>query len=92
MPRQIKPFRFVNMNQCPKCFGLLHLLEVDTYVGAIDKKGIPIGGQEFTTSTLRCEKCGEEYPANKKGQSYYIAPSTPSIDPIMKEFNPFYPT
>ena len=86
----IRPIKFVSMNQCPCCYGRLELLEVDTYVAATDKKGRPIGGSEFTESSLRCKTCGKEYPAWKKGSSYFIAPTTPEIKPIMKEFNPFY--
>lgn len=86
----IKPIKFVSINQCPSCYGRLELLELDTYVAAIDKKGRPIGGQEFTEASLRCTCCGKEYPAWKKGASYFIAPTTPEIRPIMKDFNPFY--
>ena len=88
--KMIQPIKFVSNNQCPKCYGHLELLEVDIYVAAIDKKGRPIGGSEFTEASLRCKTCGEEYPAWKKGACYYIAPTTPPIKPVMKEFNPFY--
>lgn len=88
--KQIRPYLIIGINQCPKCLERLELLEIDTYVAAIDKRGRAIGGNEETEVSLRCMGCGEEYPAWKKGNSYYIAPTTPPIKPIMKEFNPFY--
>ena len=57
---------------------------------AIDKKGLPIGGQSFIYARLRCKKCGAEYDAEKKGMYYAIKPTLPQIQQIFKEFNPFY--
>lgn len=85
-----RPIVFLNNNQCPGCMGTLQLLEEETYVAAIDKKGLPIGGQSFIYARLRCKKCGAEYDAEKKGMYYAIKPTLPQIQQIFKEFNPFY--
>lgn len=86
----IKPFFRLKLNQCPKCFEKLELVENETYVGALDSVGIPIGGQSFIDVSLRCTKCYSEYPAMKKGAHYAIKVTDEMPVKIVKEFNPFY--
>lgn len=90
MAKMIKPMIFLKPNQCPHCMGELQVVEEETYVGAIDSTGIPIGGQSFVDLRLRCTKCRKEYPASKKGMHYYITPTTQAEVKIMDDFNPFY--
>ena len=52
--KMIKPFKFLNVNQCPKCQGKLMLVEEESYVAKLDKKGLPIGGQSYVEKRLVC--------------------------------------
>lgn len=90
MSKLIKPFFRLKLNQCPKCFGKLELVENETYVGALDSVGIPIGGQSFVDVALRCTQCYSEFPAEKKGAHYAIKIENEQAVKIVKEFNPFY--
>lgn len=91
MSKLIKPFIRLKLNQCPRCLGKLELVENETYVGALDSVGIPIGGQSFVDLMLRCTNCHAEYPAIKKGAHYAIKTDEDEIPvKIIKEFNPFY--
>ena len=86
----VRPFTYLDINQCPVCKGTLQLVEEETYVGALDSKGLPIGGQSFMDMRLRCTKCHKEYEAEKHGICYTIKHTLPPIVPIMEDFNPFY--
>lgn len=90
MSKLIKPMTFLKMNQCPHCKGKLELVEEETYISNIDSTGIPIGGESYVDSRLRCRKCAAEFTAMKKGMHYFIAPSTPQEINIMGDYNPFY--
>lgn len=90
MSEKIKPFILINNNQCPKCLSRLELIEVDIYVGMLDKRGRCIKGDESTEAYLTCTKCREEYPVTKKGQYYSISPTTEKIKKIIPSYNPFY--
>ena len=88
--KKIKPIQLLKANQCPECRGKLELVEEETYVAAIDSKGLPIGGQSFVEQRLRCVKCHAEYNCEKKGPCYHIAPVLPPLPVIVEDFNPFY--
>lgn len=86
----IRPIQYLKLNQCRECKGKLQLVEEETYVAAIDSKGLPIGGQSFVDQRLRCLKCGAEYECVKEGMYYHIAPQTQQIPVIIEDYNPFY--
>lgn len=86
----IKPFTFAKPNQCRYCKGKLELVDEDIVIAKLDSKGLPIGGDSYTSQRLRCVKCGEEYEAEKKGMFFHIASSLPPIPVIVEEYNPFY--
>lgn len=88
--KMIKPFKFLNVNQCPKCQGKLMLVEEESYVAKLDKKGLPIGGQSYVEQRLVCRECGESYDAEKKGMCFQIAHTLPPIPVILEDYNPFY--
>ena len=88
--KKIKPFTFLDANQCPKCGSKMMLVEDETYVAALDKKGLPIGGQSFIDQKLICKTCGESYTAEKKGMCFQIKSSLPPIPVIVQDYNPFY--
>lgn len=90
MGKLIKPFIYGKMNQCPECGGKLELVEEETYVAAIDSKGVPIGGESFVDMRLRCMSCRKEYDAQKKGMHYMIDHHCAKIVPIARDYNPFY--
>lgn len=90
MKKPICPIRYLGNNQCPQCTGELMLIEKETYVGALDKKGQAIGGQSFLEVAMRCTKCGAEYEADRKGLYYYIKPKTRPIVHDIGDYNPFY--
>lgn len=85
-----KPFKLLNVNQCPKCHGKLMLVEEESYVAKLDKKGLPVGGQTCVEQRLVCSECGESYDAEKKGMCFQIAHTLPQIPVIVKDYNPFY--
>lgn len=88
----IKPMVKLKMNQCPNCIsGRLELVEEETYVGALNSTGVPIGGQSFINIILRCNNCKKKYPAIKKGVHYIIAPLNDNQSKvIINDYNPFY--
>ena len=88
--KMIKPFKFLDVNQCPKCGGKLILVEEESYVAKLDKKGLPVGGQSCVEQRLVCGECGESYDAEKKGMCFQIASTLPAIPVIIKDYNPFY--
>lgn len=88
--KMIKPFKFLDVNQCPKCGGKLMLVEEESYVAKLDKKGLPVGGQSCVEQRLVCGECGESYDAEKKGMCFQIASTLPAIPVIIKDYNPFY--
>lgn len=88
--KMIKPFKFLDVNQCPKCGGKLMLVEEESYVAKLDKKGLPVGGQSCVEQRLVCRECGESYDAEKKGMCFQIASTLPAIPVIIKDYNPFY--
>ena len=90
MKKKIKPIIILDNNQCPKCRGRLMLVEEESYVAMLDKKGLPIGGEEYVDQRLVCKDCGESYKAEKKGMFYQIASTLPQIPVIAKDYNPFY--
>lgn len=90
MAKSKRPIQYLKINQCRNCKGRLQLVEEETYVAALDSRGLPIGGQSFVDMRLRCTKCGEEYDCVKEGMHYAIAPKTQPIPVIVKDYNPFY--
>lgn len=88
--KKIKPFKFLNPNQCPKCHGKLILVEEESYIAKLDKKGLPLNGQSYVEQRLVCSECGESYDTEKKGMCFQIKHSLPQIPVIMEEYNPFY--
>lgn len=88
--KKIKPMQYLNPNQCPKCGGKLMLVEEESCVSTLDKKGLPIGGDTYVEVRLVCKKCGETFEAEKCGMLYQIAPNLPKIPVIIEDYNPFY--
>lgn len=87
---KIRPFKFINPNQCPKCFGILRLEEKETYKAKLNSEGIPMDGDIYVEAKLICTKCKEEFDCEKRGMSYIIDDHLPPIKPVYKTYNPFY--
>lgn len=88
--KTVKPIQYLRTNQCRNCKGRLELVEEETYIGALDSKGLAIGGQSFIDVRLRCPKCGTEYECEKKGMYYHIKPYFDPVPVIVQDYNPFY--
>ena len=84
-----RPIIRLKPNQCPKCFGLLSLIEEECYEAPLNSNAIAEHGDTYVELYLKCKDCGEKYSAIKKGMRYFIAPiSQPTF--VVKDYNPFY--
>ena len=54
--KNIKPIKFLDINQCPKCHGKLMLVEEESYISNLDKKGLPISEKSYVEQRLVCSK------------------------------------
>lgn len=86
----IKPFIFIDPNQCPYCLGKLIFRETEIFEARLDEYGVPIGGETMVQPKLVCSKCGKIYDCERKGLGYQIDCHLPKTRPIVKEYNPFY--
>ena len=84
----IHPIHRLGLNQCPKCEGILVLVE---------KRGIPKSNNldDEVEIKLICTECKSVYDADKEGMHYLIKRSSKKLvkekkSKRMKDFNPFY--
>ncbi len=89
----IKPIKYFNVNQCPKCFGLLNLIEETTTFSRIGDSGeIMPDDSEYIESKLFCDKCGESYDVEYYGLNHEKVRIKRTLTPVIvnKGYNPFY--
>lgn len=91
----VRPFVFLELNQCPKCTAQLQLKEVERTTCNLDSTGIPlINTENEIDSRLVCSSCGAEYIAAKKGLHYFIRPKNyvpeEESSQVYSDYNPFY--
>lgn len=72
----MKPYRVLDINQCPKCLGRLILFEYEGTLSDLNKNGIPSinGIVSDYDAKLVCSTCKTIYDAEKIGPAFHIAP------------------
>lgn len=88
----MKPFKFIDPNQCPDCLGLLKYKEIEIYEAPLDEHGVPdtSNGISYAEPRLVCDKCGKIWDCERKGLAFQINHHLPKVKPIYKNNNPFY--
>ena len=93
----IHPIHRLGLNQCPKCEGILVLVEKSISMMDLDKRGIPKTNNldDEIEIKLICTECKSVYDADKEGMHYLIKRSSKKLvkekkSKKMKDFNPFY--
>lgn len=86
----MKPFIFINPNQCPECLGLLKYKEIEIYEAELDEHGVPAPGTSIAEPRLVCTKCGKVWDCERKGIGYVINYHLPKVRPVKTGYNPFY--
>ena len=88
-----KPIKYFNLNQCPKCYGELRLIEKTTLNCNIGDNGevIPDADETFM-SKLQCKNCGNEYEPQYSGLNNEKVRIKRTLPPVIvrKEYNPFF--
>ena len=87
------PLRRIAFNQCPKCLGMLKLIEQDVTRSTINKYGLITDSEDEYIITLECTVCHEKYNGTKKGNHYLVGNTLPVIRKPKKVeevgYNPF---
>lgn len=80
--------KFVPYNRCLECGGLVVAIETETNIIALDKTGMPISTENFSTeSKLLCTECGHTSPVNIINMRYIEKSNVVPI--IRRRKNPF---
>lgn len=66
----IQPVIFFKPGQCPRCSGMLMVLDNETSCMLLDEEGYPI--REDTKITIKgvCQSCGSVFPMMRYGMGY----------------------
>lgn len=75
MKKLVAPYRFLNLNECPICGGILQLEEREVTTTELDNRGrlvLESTETELLESKLCCCKCGSSFDVAKDGPYFYI--------------------